>query len=165
MTPEQEEKCVKFWGSSKANNISLETCRRVWRACLEANGIGEDVKGKDDGSAAPQWVIDMIRTGKPVWCRVWDDEYEGEVRVIQGYILDAVYSYQDEFCVQWKYAEPIPAWKPKDGEAVLTRVMDHAEAGYVKGGYLYVRSHRIPMEEAECKPFDESRLGWLWSEI
>ena len=184
MTPEQEEKFEAFY-SEVGRAMGLKSgCLRIWQACLEANGIGEDGRrmdmfqgcrhhtGETAGSTSgpngyprtsninPYDKVDAPDFMPPI---DWESRpWATEVRIAYCSASMGPDRIGDRIMT---IKRPLPSWKPKDGEAVLTRVMDHAEAGYVKGGYLYVRSHRIPMEEAECKPFDESRLGWLWREI
>jgi hypothetical protein len=150
MTPEQEEACAKFWESSKANNISLETCRRVWQACLEANEIGEIPDG-------------YFRIGEEVECRgaggLW---YSGKVGVVIGKTQVAV---AENTQVRRK-----PAWKPQDGEAVLFCDDDNngrAMAGFIRNGILYARGLMCADWEKreKVKPFDASKIGKLWNEI
>ena len=167
MTPEQEEKFKAWIKRIKWGDIA-NSCKTAWIACLEANGIGEDVKGKDDEAAAPQWVIDMIRTGNPVRCKVWNGpEYTGDTTFIDGYRIGAQYPFLG--VQRWQYAEPIPAWKPKDGESVLFCDDDNhgrAMAGFIRNGILYARGLMCADWEKreKVKPFDASKIGKPWSE-
>ena len=172
MIPEQEGKFKAWIKRIKWGDIA-NSCKTAWIACLEANGIGEDVKGKDDEAAAPQWVIDMMRTGKPVRCRVWDeDEKGGGESLVDGYCLcsgGGEYRYEDTMGTPWKHAEPIPAWKPKDGESVLFCDDDNhgrAMAGFIRNGILYARGLMCADWEKreKVKPFDASKIGKPWSE-
>ena len=167
MTKEQEEKFENWRMDNESTYPPYNrVAREAWEACTKANGIGEDMKGKDDESVAPQWVIDMIRTGKPVRCKVWDGIEEVDKKVfVTGYDVKDIHPFCDEYGTTWHHAEPIPAWKPKDGEAVLTPVVGRSEIGYIKGGFMLVRGMTIPIEQAEMKPLDVDKLGDKWSEI
>ena len=177
MTPEQEEKFKAWIKRIKWGDIA-NSCKTAWIACLEANGIGEDVKGKDDEAAAPQWVIDMMRTGKPVRCRVWDeDEKGGGESLVDGYCLcsgGGEYRYEDTMGTPWKHAEPIPAWKPKEGEAVFVVRGEDTDVSVCRFSHIdekgiwrvvTVKGQEQGFTDSLVKPFDASKIGKPWSEV
>jgi hypothetical protein len=153
MTKDQEEKFEEFY-SNVGRAMGLKSgCMKIWQACLEANGIGEPPDCAN--IAIPEG---FFRIGEEVDARgtgnLW---YSGKV----GVLLEKGGFYSSNIEVRLK-----PAWKPKDGEAVLTRVMDRAEVGYVSKGFLYVRGNRMPIEQVEdFVPFDDDKIGKPWSKI
>jgi hypothetical protein len=82
-----------------------------------------------------------------------------------GYYIDAHGGH-------WSHAEPTPAWKPQDGEAVFVHDLN--------GNVLVGRIIEVGKQDAKCiglkgvvwelpfsafKPFDASKIGKPWSEI
>lgn len=175
MTKKKEEKRERMISKAFRERVAsipmpayhIQEYRDGWIDCLDANGISDTTE-----SAAPAWVIDMMRTGKPVRCKVWDDDAgAGQHSAVDGYCLctgGREYRYEDTDGTPWKHAEPIHAWKPKDGEAVLTRVFDKAEVGAFKDGHICIRDTKHRIEEVgmdAIKPFNYSNVGRPWSEI
>ena len=141
MTPEQEEKFEAWW-----YGYTRKTGMEVWQACLEANGIGEDVG--DDRRFRIGEAIEFLLDNQEGWKR-------GHVGIIRPGMAEP--NFNDY--------RRIPAFVPKDGEAVLTLVKGRAEIGYVKGGFVLVRGTTIPIAQAEVVPLDVDNLGKDWSEI
>jgi len=170
MNKEQEGKFER-WNDSVLGqpNSDYIMKKMAWAACLVANGINTEEPVKDKTTAVPECVIEMMRTGKAVPCVAWSIDTNKQYVQITGYDINDEFPFigvdENGSYNRWEHAEPIPAWQPQDGEAVLTPVMGYAEIGYVRSGNVLVRTHKMPIEEAECKPLDESKLGWLWSEI
>lgn len=177
MNKKQEDKLeygYLFYSDKDLREGEKSVFRAGYEACLESNGIGEETQEPSE-HGAPEWVIDMIRSGKPVRCKVWDDdEKTSEIAMIDCYCMcngGGEFRYSDVMGEPWKHAEPIPAWEPKDGEAVFAR---HG-AGYIVG-----RVERVIMDVAhihdtegrtftynvhDLKPFDASKIGKPWSEL
>lgn len=171
MKKEQEAKFEKYFISPSPHFNSLEDHERwVWDACCRANGIGEDPCEPSE-HGAPEWVIKMIRAGKPVRCKVSNDEGIPDDEVfITGYDIKSSRPYCDKNENTWKYAEPISAWKPKDGEAVLYNNTGIALPGvYWGGSIMHGVGSTTPMMNTPitqiCIPYDESKRGNPWSEI
>lgn len=169
MDKTQEEKFEKFYDDEGQYFTFNESAKKVWQACLEANGIVEKPRIPKWSSSAPEWVIDMMRTGNPVRCKVWDDISPGsETDVyVTGYDIKAVKPYCDEFETTWQHAEPIPAWKPKDGEQVIfakpeddTVLLGVYYKGEIHCGDLYYTADGMRYAE-----LDIAKLGKPWSEI
>jgi len=185
MTPEKEEKfeenkkrstldvisnIIKYEAIENAGGVGwAEHAAKAILEWLEANGIGFTE------SSAPAWVIYMMRTGKPVRCEVANDEEELERKCyVTGYDIKAVDSFSDEYGTTWKYARPIPAWKPQDGEAVFFQCDTVGHVGRVienivnDGFYYGLRAsdgEYLTRSIAGVKPFDASKIGKPWSEI
>jgi len=166
---EFDEKTVPVFSGNKKNERKW-----IWQACCKANGINTEEPVKDETIAAPEWVIEMMRTGRAVRCRAVNQTTNATM-TINGYQLDSTYPYlgyddSGEYDT-WADVEPLPAWKPKDGEAVF--------AGY-GNGYVVGRIERIVLDVAhvhdtncrtftynikDLKPFDASKIGKPWIEI
>ena len=165
MNKEQEAKFDEWYEAEGQYFTFRISAEKSWSACLDSNGIGDTTV-----SAAPEWVIDMMRTGKPVRCKVWDDGMiERDHRII-GYRVVGEKPYIDNMSASWDHAEPISAWRPKDGEVVLYNAgTDIAGIGtYIKGRvYHGNNSFDVVRSGARLKPFngDESKIGTSWSEI
>jgi hypothetical protein len=120
-------------------------------------------------TAAPEWVIEMMRTGKEVRCKVWDTNKSNKAEhLIIGYLTNYPLPY---FCDQgtaWKHAEPISSWQPKDGDAVIYRTgIGNTASGIFKRGRIYSGENSYDAENARMLPFEnnESKVGHTWSEI
>jgi hypothetical protein len=169
MNKEQEYKFEKWWGPAITGEVQA---REAWEACLTANGINTEEPVNDETTAAPEWVIEMMRTGKAVRCRAWEDGGLIFFRVIVGFCFDVEYSFYDDHGSTWKHAEPIPAWHPKDGEAVFYQCDSIAHIGKMvtkesDGNYSIriVNGDIAIRDPMAVKPFDASKIGQPWSEI
>lgn len=208
MDKKQGEKFEDFYKHTGYSLGSKSYERIVWQACLEANGIGGDGRSMDteqssrivdkdkesnlaDSNGAPEWVIDIMRTGKPVRCYVQRySKDEGSLAFTRGRFKVTGYSIHKGFRAagEWwdeaipedkadtekfKDKRPIPAWKPQDGEAVFVRQRDHVGApweiayGTFSDGKVYFGRHCMSAGLLCLKPFDGdySKIGKPWSEI
>jgi len=171
MNKEQDAKYRNFM-----DNLTRSAChaKDIWIGCCAANGINTEEPVKDETTAAPEWVIEMMRTGKAVRCKVWDtNESNKAEHLIIGYLTNYPLPY---FCDQgtaWKHAEPIPAWRPQDGEAVLFRHRENvgceweSSLGTFSKGKIYFGNHKVTAMLLVFKEFDGdfSKIGKPWSEI
>ena len=132
--------------------------------------------------SAPDWVIEMMKTGKPVKCIV-NGKYED---VITGYDIVSRNPYKS--CKRWlseslgreqqdetyyNTAKPITEWKPQIGDAVFANYQTRVFIGtIIHNEYPFIawkvkeQSGRIySYGKADIKPFDASKIGKPWSEI
>lgn len=162
MTPEQEEKFKNWYYQpwDKSPTSQADGYAKCWQACLEANGIGEDVKGNPyrDKVDAPAFMPTIDWASHP-WATEVRIAYCSE-SMRPDRIGDRIMTIK----------RPVPAWKPKDGEAVLFCDDDNhgrAMAGFIRNGILYARGLMCADWEKreKVKPFDASKIGKPWSEI
>lgn len=179
MNKKQEAKFEALWSQDITYGENDKPVARCYyeAGLRDANGIVEEPmrsmqsESYPKDNSAPEWVIDMIRTGNPVQCKVWDDCKEhASYDDISGYDLSSNYPFKGEN-QEWKHAEPIHAWKPKDGEAVFIRTGRSDNIGQVISGdgetYKILRQDGTTERWAlsSLKPFDASKISNPWSEI
>jgi len=178
---EHEAKLEKFWHSSSANNLSLNKCRVVYEYITAQNGINTEEPVKEQPfsdltlgtpriwkdktyPAAPEWVIEMMMTGKSVRCKCWDDcKGHASYEDITGYDLSSNYPFIGEN-QGWKHAEPTPEWDPKDGENVLWNNAGTSTLGYYEKGKVWNDTVYRPVGTLLLKPFsgDVADIGKPW---
>jgi len=168
MNKEQEAKFEKWYCNPNYRFISQDVARALWDLAHTVESI--NTEEPMETPAAPEWVIDMMLRGKPVRCKVWDGENDDPQDVlIVGYVLSSCIYYDDQER-SWKHAEPLPYWKPKEGEAVLYCGPDErAVAGVYSAGPIFECVHHSNMNGMArlswMRPFDASKIGKPWSEI
>lgn len=126
---------------------------------------------------APAWVVEMMRTGQPVLCRVGRNivpyrlllmKTEFKSIHVTGYDLKSRF-FIDIDGQHWDHAEPLSSWTPKEGEAVLYCYYDDDGdpvgcLGVFSGGKIY-HGTRVISVDVGMKPFDAYKIGKPWSEI
>lgn len=117
-----------------------------YEACLEANGIGEDIG---------RYRIGDVGEGNT-------DEGWTRARIC------AIADRKNGFTIITKPEDfrPIPAWKPQDGEAVIFTVSkpgfmdpDYTMAGVYNDGYVVSGIRKYEASYLTIKPFDSSKIG------
>lgn len=121
-----------------------------YKYALEANGIGED----------PRIPEGYFKPGERVECRTDVSDWEDGIIIARARtVITEVPSH----------VRRIPAWKPKDGEAVLFRMRHDISGPGVASSDTEVWDftvERWPVKmKCEMKPFDASKIGKPWSEI
>jgi hypothetical protein len=174
VTPEQNNTRDRYLLEHYSNNWT-GSWFQGWEDCLRANGINTEDPMETNG--APEWVIEMFRTGKPIACRVCDANGKGKDAYIMGYTVGA-FPYRDTSGTHWEHAEPIPAWTPKEGEAVFALDgRDRIHVGKITTthplGWDEEYRYGVTCQDGEyslwrfnnLKPFDASKIGKPWSEL
>lgn len=147
MDKTQEEK-FEDWFYSERHRGDEEYHRKVWEACLEANGIGEEPT--DDKRYRIGEAIEYLLDNQEGWKR-------GHVGIIPPGIAEA--NFNDY--------RRIPAWNPKYGEAVLfyTRDPGCTLVGVYARGAIHAKDTSWPLEDCHYSPFDVDGHGKPWGEI
>lgn len=130
---------------------------------------------RNNNHPAPDWVIEMMKTGKPVKCMVRTDIGDKEIDIV-GYSVSPREKYIATNGAEYTYAEPVTEWKPKQGDVVFANIWH---------GGTEMKVHKVVIQEindtnVECfettpmtvkvsrssiKPFDASKIGNPWDEI
>jgi hypothetical protein len=201
MIENQRSKFDKWWDDSpvkyttdRMNFISKQAIAMIAcsgfdagvHACEEESKCGCMMKhegpcesSKVNPSSAPEWVIEMMKTGKAVRCTI-DGKHSRE---ITGYDIRSSHPFKS--CMRWydsvrcqhhedetyySKAEPIPAWTPKVGDAVFVRASQDNIAVVSaimseKVNVIRQNGDREGWVKRSLKPFDASKIGLPWDEI
>jgi hypothetical protein len=136
-----------------------------------STGYGVD---KETKHSAPDWVIEMMKTGKPVKCNVQNNIYKSIENIVGYDIKNKLYIAENG--LKWINAEPITEWKPQIGEAVFARYKG-LEGKYItvigrvykiKDDWYHIKSvddFNVFTVIAYIKPFNASSIGKKWEEI
>jgi hypothetical protein len=118
---------------------------------------------------APDWVIEMMKTGEPVRCKCRaDNQANYEELMVCGYDISPGAKYRTIGGRWWPHAEPLPKWQPKDGEAVLfgcSFMGKSTYAGVYFDGVVYFRDGNMAAADCTFIPFNASQAGKPWSEV
>jgi hypothetical protein len=178
MNKEQEGKYRDF-----INRLPRGACGMVdiWKGCCKANGINTEEPMETNG--APEWVIEIMRTGKSVRCKVWDGhiKYGFGYAYITGYDINEFASFigysdnenESGSYDRWIHAVPILAWTPKEGEAVFCfgdkTGITIEKVRMVADNLVWTINLKGEASRSwdydRVKPFDASNIGKTWSDI
>lgn len=171
MDKTQEEK-FEEWYDRDRHFLNKEVMKSVWEACLEANGIGEDYSNPPNKPCGhesdkpcdcelnreePRIPDGYFKIGEKIECKTRIHDWQ------EGVVVATCKSLQTELP---EHVRRIPAWVPKDGEAVLYHhPKGISVAGVYSDGRVYYDETYGAASKEDMRPFNASKIGKPWSEI
>lgn len=182
MNKEQNDKFEAWWNGPQDEGMVKISSFVGWAACLEANGIGEDGRRMDtehgsrivdksrESNLAEAIPEGYFKIGEEVEMKAGDEWVKGRVWATNK--LDDFPSPMTASMSKPELVRRIPAWKPKDGEAVFVNLIEGIQVAKVLSAddgnvvqVLFSQGEKRAVELARLKPLDASKIGKPWSEI